>query len=128
MMYHRSIGTRYTAKKSTLARAYRSRLAPTTLHVYDPFLLNVVDFTCTRKNLPWSSTPTSYAAESPCGRDTFNPRSAARAIKHNSAHSPRSLQVFFDPMSFRTPAPCNSKCTPTKKAARRPRKSLYLFV
>src|SRR6185312_5617914 len=94
MMYHRSIGTRYTAKKSTLARAYRSRLAPTTLHVYDPFLLNVVDFTCTRKNLPLSSTPTSYAAESPCGLDTLNPRSAARAIKHNSAHSPRSLHVL----------------------------------
>ena len=49
---------------------------------------------------------------SPCGRDTFNPRSAARAIKQSSAHSPRSLQVFFEPMSFLTPTPSHLKCTP----------------
>src|ERR1700690_4068016 len=31
------------------------------------------------------SRPARKLAESPCGRDTFNPRSAARAIKQSSA-------------------------------------------
>src|SRR5436305_675564 len=38
MMYHKSIGTRYTANTSSFPRTYRTPVLLMMLHVYDPFL------------------------------------------------------------------------------------------
>src|SRR5947209_14185747 len=113
MMYQTSIGIKYTAKKSSTPRSSRLRLGPITFKLYpSPRRLKIVDFTCTRKNRPRYSTPTSYLAQSPCGLKTLTPSSAARAIKHSSAPlpaflaplqpaSPHLLSIFLHVVFFR---------------------------
>src|SRR5882724_11980707 len=100
MMYHKSSGIRYAATKSNGAPSYGPR-HPRTVHEYPPRSLNIVDFTCTRTKCPSRSPAKSYRAVSPQGFETCNPFSAARTMKHSSAHSPRN----FGCLIF-APAPC----------------------
>src|ERR1700674_3068086 len=112
-MYHRSRGIRYAATKSNGSPVYFPR-HPRTVTVYPPRSKNIVDFTCTRTKCALYSTAKSYRDISPQGRVTHKPCSAARVIKHISAHSPRNLGcLIFIPLFFISyslslpnPSPC----------------------
>src|SRR5579859_3443455 len=107
----------YAARKSNGSPSY-GPLHPRTVHEYPPRSGNIVDFTCTRTNLPRYSTTKSYGITSPQGLFKCSASSSARIMNFNSTHSPRTfgclirIPRFFIPVSLSYPSP--------RSTARRP--------
>src|SRR5260370_16891112 len=100
MMYQSSVGTMYSAKKSTVPGAYPQRFGPCfgpkQFMLYPLPTRNTVHFTCTRRIGPvLPSTPTSYGPNAPYALDPLNPCLIATTINYTSAHAPPTFFPFL---------------------------------
>src|SRR5579863_1722967 len=92
MMYHRSSGTMYTARKSISSAVYAA-VHPRALMLYRFSPTYRVDFTCTRHKGFSEPTTRSYRSLSPQGFATLRPRLVALFRNAASACSPNRLRV-----------------------------------